>query len=124
MSAEGHEAGAAFDYGRMAVALEIVTAIRTLEDPVLGEGAVLNSVARWEVIGSLEGLLANMGVATRAYDVYETLAEWRKTRLVPASPAGVSPQVDGQLRSSQQLSLEDTLPESFAEQEEPPTSAA
>jgi hypothetical protein len=69
-----HEMERDLRWGQLALALEVVTLIRTLESiPVVNE---------WEregTVATLHTLLREQGLE-EAYEVYETLATWRRVR--------------------------------------------
>ena|SRR5215471_6988858 len=88
-----------YDWGRLALALEVVTLIRTLE-----RIPVVNDAERQGTIATLHTLLREQGLED-VYDAYERLAEWRRVKFVPddfafspqASASAVAP---AQLRQS------------------------
>lgn len=73
-----HQIGMDFKHGQLAVGLEIVTLIRTLESlPVVSEAE------REGTIATLHTLLREQGLEG-AYEAYDRLAEWRKVKFVTA----------------------------------------
>lgn len=68
-----------FKHGQLAVGLEIVSLIRTLES-----FPVVNDAEKEGTIACLHTLLFEQGLES-AYEAYDTLAEWRKVRFVPSS---------------------------------------
>jgi hypothetical protein len=70
----------AIQYGMLAMGLEIVTVIKTLEAlPTTSVGA------RAETISVLHTLLRDVGLDLYAYEWYERLNEWRKPSFVPVA---------------------------------------
>jgi hypothetical protein len=74
-----------FKHGQLAVGLEIVSLIRTLES-----FPVVNDAEKEGTIACLHTLLREQGLEN-AYEAYEVLAEWRRVKFVRAS----SPQANG-----------------------------
>jgi len=67
-----------YQYGMLAMALEIVTVIKTLEAlPVTSVGT------REESISVLHTLLQETGLDIYAYEWYERLDDWRRPKFVP-----------------------------------------
>jgi hypothetical protein len=74
---KGH---ALFDYGRVAMGLEIVTKIKMLESlPVTTE------YGRQEAISALHTILVEQGLAESIYALYDELNDWRKPKFRPSS---------------------------------------
>jgi hypothetical protein len=73
-----------FRYGQLALALEVVSLIRTLEFL-----PVVNDAEREGTVATLHTLLREQGLEN-AYEAYDQLAEWRKVKFVAsdASPRG------------------------------------
>src|SRR5262245_43915009 len=71
---------AGFDWGRLALGLEVVTLIRTLEAI-----PVVNDAERQGTIATLITLLREQGLED-AYGVYDTLSDWRRVRFEPLPP--------------------------------------
>jgi hypothetical protein len=70
--------GNEFSYGMLAMGLEVVTVIRTLEAlPTISVGA------RQETISVLHTLLVDMRMDEQAYLWYERLDEWRRPKFRP-----------------------------------------
>ena len=66
-------------YGMLAMALEVVTVIKTLEAlPTTSVGT------RSETISVLHTLLQDVGLDVYAYEWYERLDEWRRPTFVPS----------------------------------------
>ena len=65
-----------FAYGQLAVGLEVVSLIRTLES-----FPVVNVAEKEGTIATLHTLLREQGLEN-AYEAYEMLAEWRRVRFV------------------------------------------
>lgn len=73
--------GPEFRYGQLALGLEVVSLIRTLESI-----PVVNDAERQGTIATLHTLLREQGLEN-AYEAYEMLAEWRRVKFVrDASP--------------------------------------
>src|SRR4249920_2022226 len=66
-----------FGHGQLALGLEVVSLIRTLES-----FPVVNVAEREGTVATLHTLLREQGLEN-AYEAYEMLAEWRKPRFVP-----------------------------------------
>jgi hypothetical protein len=75
------KAPVAFDYGRLALGLEVVTLIRTLESL-----PVVNDAEREGTVACLATLLREQGLED-AYEVYDRLNDWRRVRFEPLPPA-------------------------------------
>jgi len=73
-----------FGHGQLALGLEVVSLIRTLES-----FPVVNVAEREGTVATLHTLLREQGLEN-AYEAYEMLAEWRKPKFVAsdASPQG------------------------------------
>src|SRR5215471_8536263 len=98
---------ASYDWGMLALALEIVTAIKTLETiPVATE------YGRQEAISALTSILASQGLSDKAFEAHYTLWEWQRTKFLSDArqPGLALSGSDG--ASPQQLSV---LPEFDAE---------
>jgi hypothetical protein len=77
---------APFDYGRVAMALEIVSKIKLLESlPVTTE------YGRQEAISALHTILVETGLAESVYDLYEQLNDWRRPKFAPSQQPEPSP---------------------------------
>jgi hypothetical protein len=73
----GNQIKASFAHGQLAVGLEVVSLIRTLESiPVVSEQEKEGTIA------TLHTLLREQGLEG-AYEAYDALADWRKVRFVP-----------------------------------------
>ena len=72
-----------FRFGQLALGLEVISLIRTLESI-----PVVNVAEKEGTISCLHTLLREQGLEN-AYEAYETLAEWRKIRFVPVGNAPV-----------------------------------
>jgi hypothetical protein len=66
-----------FKHGQLAVGLEIVSLIRTLES-----FPVVNDAERQGTVATLHTLLREQGLEN-AYEAYEMLAEWRRIKFAP-----------------------------------------
>lgn len=77
-----------FGYGQLAVGLEIVSLIRTLES-----FPVVNDAERQGTVATLHTLLREQGLEN-AYEAYEMLAEWRRIKFAPVRSAP-APQGNG-----------------------------
>jgi hypothetical protein len=75
-----------FKHGQLAVGLEIVSLIRTLES-----FPVVNEEEREGTVATLHTLLREQGLEN-AYETYEMLSEWRSVKIVDSS---FSPQATG-----------------------------
>jgi hypothetical protein len=70
-----------FDYGRVAMGLELVTKIKMLESlPVTTE------FGRQESISVLHTILVEQGLAESIYDLYDKLNDWRKPKILSDAP--------------------------------------
>lgn len=93
-----------FWYGRLAMALEVVTLIKTLEDV---PGTSATETGRQETIAVLQGFLKSQGFDELAYKHYDVLNEWRRLKFVayhelsPSAIASAGARDDGRLRESQ-----------------------
>jgi hypothetical protein len=67
-----------FDYGRIAVALEMVSAMKVIESLPVEDERV-----REAVVSALQTLLTEIGLIDSVDDLYEQLAVWRMPRFVP-----------------------------------------
>jgi hypothetical protein len=68
----------AYHCGRLAMALEIITQIKSLEGlPVVSE------LGRQEAIAGLHAVLVNNGLEEVAFEWYDYLSEWRKPTFEP-----------------------------------------
>jgi hypothetical protein len=67
-----------FGYGRLAVCLEMLSAVKVLES-----FAVEDERVKEAVISALQTLMTEMGLLDQAESLYEELAEWRRPRFVP-----------------------------------------
>src|SRR5262252_5577720 len=73
-----------YDWGRLAMGLEVVTLICTLESiPVVSEAEREGTVA------CLATLLREQGLED-AYGVYDNLSEWRRVRFEPLPPTSAA----------------------------------
>jgi hypothetical protein len=63
-----------FTLGRLSMALEIITVIKTLEDELVP----MLSLKRYEIISVLETLLRDQDLAESAMEWYEALTLWRQ----------------------------------------------
>lgn len=70
-----------FLVGQMAMALEIITQIKCLEDL-----KVMSDTAKAEAVTALETLLTDCGIHDSAYEMYDKLNEWRRLKFTPAHP--------------------------------------
>jgi hypothetical protein len=62
-----------FEYGCLAMALQVVTWIKTLE-----ELPITTDVGRQETITALHTMLTELGIADEAYEWYDFLSQWRQ----------------------------------------------
>jgi hypothetical protein len=69
-----------FDMGRLSMALEIITVIRTLEDELVP----MLALQRQETISVLETLLNDQLLADRAMEYYDRLSLWRQPVFLPS----------------------------------------
>ena len=70
----------AYNCGRLAMALEIITQIKSLEGlPVVSE------LGRQEAIAGLHAVLVNNGLEEVGFEWYEYLSEWRKPTFEPVA---------------------------------------
>jgi hypothetical protein len=75
LKAWGIEVGSEFQLGRLAMALEMITSIRSIEDiPVLDEPA------KAAVVSAFETLLVEQQIADMAYEMYDHLSRWRRIK--------------------------------------------
>lgn len=78
LARNAHTQESALDWfllGQMAMALEVITVIKSLEGiPIVSDRG------RVETISVLQTLLVDTDMADHAYDLYEELNEWRKPR--------------------------------------------
>jgi hypothetical protein len=73
---------ASFWYGRLAMALEVITLIKTLEEV---PGTSLTEAGRQETVSTLVTFLRDQGFDDVAYKQYEVLNDWRKLKFEPSS---------------------------------------
>jgi hypothetical protein len=73
--------GLSWHFGRLSMALEIITQIKILE-----EVRVLSDSARAESISALHTLLTDCGLDDIGYVMYEKLLAWRKPKFVAENP--------------------------------------
>lgn len=79
--------GVAFQFGRRAMALELITVYRTLE--ALDDGDVMH-LGIPEALSLIQTLLIDQGLWDSANELYDELCEWRRVRLEPVDePARV-----------------------------------
>lgn len=64
-----------YDYGQLAMALEIVTLIKNLE-----QLPVVTDIGRQETISALQTLLRSMDLDEVAWEMYDRLCEWRRPK--------------------------------------------
>lgn len=74
-----------WEYGQLAMALEMVTLIKNLE-----ELPVATDIGRQETISALHTLLQGMGLDVLAWETYDQLCEWRRPKFV--ADDGVRPE--------------------------------
>jgi len=73
----GNTVGSEYQLGRLAMALEVITSIRSIEDvPVLDEHC------KATVVAALETLIVDQDLED-AYTLYAELCDWRQVRFVP-----------------------------------------
>lgn len=65
-----------YHMGMMALALEIVTQIKVLEELKY----IASDLGREEAVSALQTLLKDCGIHDAAYEMYDRLAEWRKVK--------------------------------------------
>lgn len=84
-----------FLLGRMALALELLTVIKTLEDEVVP----MLTLQRMEIISILETFLREQNLVEQANEWYDALDRWRKPTFVsPDNPMGYHfPAIDSSL---------------------------
>lgn len=83
-----------YQYGMLAMALEIISRIKLLEDlPVTTE------VGRQEAITCLQTMLTELGISDIAYEWYDILAEWRRPKFLPAHASAFDAQLERALPS-------------------------
>lgn len=70
-------------WGRVAMALELITVKRTLE----AYGEAMMDFEREQIISVLDTFMVSQGVANRAYELYEWLLEWRKLKFIAVDEA-------------------------------------
>ena len=70
-----------FDHGVIALALELVTRIKLLEDV-----AVTTERERQAIISALQTILTDLELAPGIYELYDELSRWRQPRFVPDAP--------------------------------------
>lgn len=70
-----------YQMGMMAMALEIITQIKMLE-----EIKVMDDFSRAEAVSALQTLLTDCGLSDPAYEMYERLNEWRALKFEPIHP--------------------------------------
>jgi hypothetical protein len=70
--------GKEYEYGRLSLALEILTVVKTLED----ERVPMLALQRAETISVLRTLLVDQGMDTMAETWYDFLVEWRQPKFV------------------------------------------
>ncbi len=108
-----------FEAGILAMGLEIVTVLKTLEGiPITSEAA------RAETESVLHTLLVEMGIADHVYELYGNLDEWRKPKFRAAVPAHAPAANADAAAVAESLRLGQTsepssLPEAHAETEVP-----
>lgn len=66
-----------WEYGQLAISLEMVTLIKNLE-----ELPVATDIGRQETISALHTLLQQMGLDVLAWTMYDQLCEWRRPKFV------------------------------------------
>lgn len=67
-----------FRLGRLSLALEVITVIKTLED----ERVPTMALSKEETISVLQTLLQDCGLAEEAMEWYDRLSEWRRPKFV------------------------------------------
>jgi hypothetical protein len=91
----GRIEGFSWEMGRMAMALEIITQIKILE-----EIKVMGDTARAQAVTALQTLLQDCGMGETAWQIYEDLDKWRRVRFY-AEPA---PEHEGTVVSAADVS--------------------
>ena len=75
----GSEPRMEFNLGRLAMALEIITVVKTIEDEVVP----MLALQREEIVSVLTTLLRDQDLAEVAEEWYERLNQWRNVSFVP-----------------------------------------
>ena len=101
-SVVGVELGGQFDMGRLAMALELITVLKALEQ----EYVALAPGTLAELISVVQTLLIDQGVADTALEWYDGLSEWRRPKFVPYgnAPDASQPRISSSERRLPELS--------------------
>ena len=75
---EAHGLQRGYQWGRLAMALELITVVRSLE--VFGES--MADFEREQIVSVIDTFMVSQGVAETAAVFYEKLLEWRKVKFV------------------------------------------
>lgn len=118
-----------YHMGMMALALEIITQIKVLEEMRY----IASDLGREEAVSALQTLLKDCGIHDVAYEMYDRLAEWRKPKFSPLRPhdelshvpLGISSFASESLeasRSGEPSSDDASPPEDLSRDSKPPAS--